>query len=354
MLGKTVFAMFKIISTVGLLFFLTLSGGFTACKDTNSRQTTTEVSPDTLATSPPSKVAPSPPPIPVYAWVDRLRIRAAADTQAEVVEEVAEGSPLEFLGQRSDFTERITLRGSTFDEPWLRVRTASGREGWVYGGGVVFEAPSVDQSPTPYDDCFALFAAERWERGRDCVAKKHRQQLREEARWVRENESEVDLLLLDGQRKSFPRGSISDSLPYTYEYRYYLPRMGFHVLKKMGYEWTGFVLVNDKSGRVTDLRGYPKPSPDFRHLVTTNFDLVAGFEFNGIQIFGFTEAGFVPVFEKELLDYGPLTPIWIDERTVEMVFRPSEENPEDEDRRVRLVQRMTADSSGLAQWDLLD
>ncbi len=346
--------MSKIISTVGLLFFLTLSGSFTACKDTNSRQTTSSGAVDTLATPPPSKVAPTNQSVVIYAWVDRLRIRTEADTKADIVAEVAEGAALEFLGEKSDFTEKITLRGTLFNEPWLKVRTASGKEGWIYGGGVKFYAPAVDLSPTPYDDCFALFAEERWERGQSCMEKTHKKQLKKESRWVKETESEVDLLLLDGQHKSFAKGSLVDSMPYSYEYRYYLPKMGFHVLKKYGYEWSGFILVNDKSGRVIDIAGYPKPSPDFKYLVTTNFDLVAAFEFNGIQLYGFTEEGFVQLMDKELFDYGPLTPIWIDEKTVEIIFRPSEENPEDKDKRVQLVQSTNVDSSGVARWDLLD
>jgi hypothetical protein len=38
------------------------------------------------------------------------------------------------LGEVSPFTTTLLLGGQNLDEPWLKVRTAKGEEGWIYGG----------------------------------------------------------------------------------------------------------------------------------------------------------------------------------------------------------------------------
>jgi len=77
--------------------------------------------------------------IEIYVWVDKLRLRSASNTSSETVAIMKEGQALTFL-----------------NEPWLKVSTADGQEGWVYGGGVKFYKIGVDESPTAYDDCFKL------------------------------------------------------------------------------------------------------------------------------------------------------------------------------------------------------
>ncbi len=71
-----------------------------------------------------------------YAWVDNLNIREAPKTSAAVVVKVNTGDPLTYLEEKTDFTEKINLRGKDYDEPWLKVKTAAGKAGWVFAGAV--------------------------------------------------------------------------------------------------------------------------------------------------------------------------------------------------------------------------
>ncbi len=338
----------KIIRSTLFLAFLTITGVFSACKDTNSRQTEVATSIDTvqkkqpIPNNPPNKVQ-------LYAWVDQLRVRASADKKSEIVEEIPEGGALTFLEEKSDFTEKINLRGTLFNEPWLKVETASGKIGWVYGGGVKFYAPVVDQSSSPYDDCMELLSEGKNPQAHECKEKVRKKQLRINQRWVQESKERTIITLLDGSKVTFENKDLMmETGDHAYQYAYYIPKMGYHVLRVFGYEWSGYILVNDKSGKKIDIFGYPKASPDFKHLVITNLDLIAGFEYNGVGLLGFTENGLEKIFDQELLDYGPVTPIWLDNKTVEITYLPSEENPNQKKRKVKLQQGLDG------EWTLLD
>lgn len=72
--------------------------------------------------------------------VDGLQLREAPGPQGKVLQGLKLGEALTDLGEVSDFTTAVRLRGVAFDEPWIKVRTESGKEGWVYGGGLSFES----------------------------------------------------------------------------------------------------------------------------------------------------------------------------------------------------------------------
>ncbi len=80
--------------------------------------------------------------------VDNTRLREAAGPDAEVIKTLPRGTELVALGEVSDFTTQITLRGIPFDEPWLRVRTTDGSEGWVYGGALRFHMDEISELTT--------------------------------------------------------------------------------------------------------------------------------------------------------------------------------------------------------------
>ncbi len=71
--------------------------------------------------------------------IDNLRLRSTAGEKGEEIGRLKEGTVLYDLGEVSDFTTRVQLRGIWFDEPWLKVKTEQDLEGWVYGGAVKFD-----------------------------------------------------------------------------------------------------------------------------------------------------------------------------------------------------------------------
>lgn len=71
--------------------------------------------------------------------VDQLRMRAAAGRKTEVLRKLPEGTIVLSDGTTSDFTDEITLRGTTFRTPYHKVYRPSNpdQEGWLYGGALL-------------------------------------------------------------------------------------------------------------------------------------------------------------------------------------------------------------------------
>lgn len=78
----------------------------------------------------------------LIAWVDLLNVRAEPNTKGEIVASLRENATVTYTGERTDESETIELRGTSFEEPWLKIRTADGKEGWVFGGAVRREGES--------------------------------------------------------------------------------------------------------------------------------------------------------------------------------------------------------------------
>ena len=75
----------------------------------------------------------------LIANIDYLRLRSKAGTDSETVAMLQRGQVMHDLGEISDFSTQVELRGVKYNEPWLKVETAEGQVGWVYGGGVYFD-----------------------------------------------------------------------------------------------------------------------------------------------------------------------------------------------------------------------
>jgi len=157
----------------------------------------------------------------IYAWVDKLRLRAEPNIRAEIVDDLKEGQALLYLEEKTEFTEKVSLRGKIYDEPWLRVKTLEGAEGWVYAGGVKFYKPKVDMSQTPYDNCLGLIKAQKLESAQKCFKRIQKEQLDKQKQYVSQTKDGILFTLLSGEQKALKNiqeGTIeiSDDFP-TYE-----------------------------------------------------------------------------------------------------------------------------------------
>ncbi len=322
---------------VVFILLLTITGLFFACKDTNSTASTTNTtgteSPkidentENPTDSKPEKAKEEA--ITVYTWVDNLRLRSEPDTNSEVVKELKEGEALIFLGEKTDFTKKVNLRGKVYDEPWLKIRTKDNIIGWVFGGAVRFYKPSVDETPSPYDKCFTHLDKQAFGKYQDCINNIQSQQIRKDTRFLKEGNDGYELHLLSGKMVKL-NYEIRDSTDFSkLEYRYYLPQMGYFVARADYYGDGEYLLINDKSGKQIPIWGYPKTSSDARHLVSTNNGLEPSKYPKGIQVLSFTDNGLEVVFEKETSEeYLPTLPKWLDEKTIEVTLLPKSEFPE--------------------------
>ena len=99
-----------------------------------------------------------------------------------------------------------------------------------------------------------------------------------------------------------------------------------------------FLLIDDKFGYSRPISGFPVPAPDYKHIITTNADAAAGFEFNGIQLYGFSDLGMEILYEQEYEFYEPFLPEWKDEKTVQVHLVPVDFAKNKKEKLITIVQ----------------
>ena len=67
--------------------------------------------------------------------VQGLRMREHPTLKSKSIVSIPEDSVVTLLGEKTDYSEKITLRGLEYNEPWYLV-SFSKYKGWVYGGGI--------------------------------------------------------------------------------------------------------------------------------------------------------------------------------------------------------------------------
>ncbi|MEM1120563.1 MAG: SH3 domain-containing protein [Bacteroidota bacterium] len=320
-----------------LIFFILFAACQEQAKDTDEKVTE---QPTTAVTA--KKVEKEPAAIEIYVWVDKLRLRTEPTTKSEMVTTLREGEALNFLNERSDFTEKINLRGTLFDEPWLKIATKNGQKGWVYGGGVKFYKIGVDEAPTPYDDCFQLQKERKMTQAAKCIDRTHFRALKKESSLVNESTNGLTFRLLSGEQ--FILNNVGrDSV---YQFRYYLKEMAVFVVHATYGEREGYLLIDDKTGGITRTKGFPKASTDHEHIACLNPDWGDKGNFRGIQLLGYVGNELAVLFEQELADFRPVIPKWVDEKTLQFTLLEKDDKRNRKSRYGQLIQ------SGQGVWEL--
>lgn len=299
-----------------LIILLTFLLAINACKDTTLQEETdseTDTVTEKIANEPVVEL-----PKVLYTWVDQLRLRKTPNSKGQVLIKLSEGDSLKYLGEETVEKYDVTLRGKKVNAPWIKVETFKGVTGWIFGGGTTTVSPIHDRSPMAFDKCYVQ-EGKRWRLDKACSGRLAYKQLKADSRFVKLRRGELIFTLLNGQLKSLKP---QEELSYTYFG--YLDKMGFFVVQATETEGGHYVLINDKTGQETIIQGTPKPSPNGKYLVTTNVDTAEGFEFNGIQIWGFTEMGFEKQMERVLEGEEAYYPQWLDNKTVRVSVQPME------------------------------
>lgn len=97
---------------------------------------------DTAQATPPATPPPSSPRAfkqtytPLYITIDGMNVRSAPSLNSSIVERLQLFDEVEFLNEVTDFREEITIGDEMTNEPWVKIKTPKGKEGWVYGAGV--------------------------------------------------------------------------------------------------------------------------------------------------------------------------------------------------------------------------
>jgi len=77
--------------------------------------------------------------------IDNIRLRSTAGEDGDEIARLSKGTEVYDMGEISDFTTKVKLRGIQFDEPWIKVKTDKGVEGWLYAGGLQFDMDNTTQ-----------------------------------------------------------------------------------------------------------------------------------------------------------------------------------------------------------------
>lgn len=81
---------------------------------------------------------------PLYVIIDGLNMRKEPKLDSRVILRLALHDEVIYLNEKTSFTQEIDLGGIITKEPWLKVKTAEGRVGWVYGAYVHFYKKTLD------------------------------------------------------------------------------------------------------------------------------------------------------------------------------------------------------------------
>ena len=80
----------------------------------------------------------------LYVNINNLKLRSSPDLKSEVVGELKLGSKVIFAGEVTDSLYTINLGKKEVTEPYVKVKTWKGLEGWVYGAGVDYYKKQVE------------------------------------------------------------------------------------------------------------------------------------------------------------------------------------------------------------------
>ncbi|MDT8412239.1 MAG: hypothetical protein RQ875_07255 [Vicingaceae bacterium] len=105
--------------------------------------------------------------------------------------------------------------------------------------------------------------------------------------------------------------SDDDSKYGQYHYLGTIDNLNHFIVYGAFYEWHNYLLIDMESGDTNYLAGFPILSPDKKTIISGNCDLVAGFTFNGLELYSNTNP-INKISSIELMEWGPEEIKWID------------------------------------------
>ena len=257
-----------------------------------------------------------------YVWLPILLVRSEPNQKASVISKLKKGDNIKYLGVKTQLKERINIRGKEFEEPWMKIETPDGLEGWVFGAGINLKDIGADLTPTPYDDCFLLLLDREYDDFNKCINQVSKQQYKLQGKKVLQTNRGLDLSLKSGKTLSINnKGSYESGT--TYSYWYFFPTIGYYVVKEHIGNHNEFILINYSTGRQLSTWGFPKPSPGKKYIVSTSSSQFGSKEVNGIQILNIEGSDLKVSWEREVENYEPYMPKWLDNNTIGVTLIPN-------------------------------
>ncbi|MBK8489968.1 MAG: SH3 domain-containing protein [Saprospirales bacterium] len=74
----------------------------------------------------------------LYVTIEGLNLRSEPGLKSAVLAKIPLFEEVYFLNEVTDTTTEVSLGYEKANEPWVKIRTRKGQEGWVYGAGVSY------------------------------------------------------------------------------------------------------------------------------------------------------------------------------------------------------------------------
>lgn len=221
-----------------------------------------------------------------YAQVDRLRVRMEPNGEGEVLTILQEGDLVQWTGKISDNKETITLREKKITAPWYEVvYPGLGYRGWVFGGALTKNFPMR------------------------LIEDLNKKKVGEGAYKA----GPFHLFELNDGRPLVLMDNISEDEEYfSVSYQERIQPEGYYLIEGFGYEYHFWLIVDPANGNITPSVGKLMANSDRQFFASFSGDLIAGFDFNGLQIFRKTDSGLELHLEHFMTDFEPSKLEWID------------------------------------------
>ncbi|MBP6827956.1 MAG: SH3 domain-containing protein [Saprospiraceae bacterium] len=72
----------------------------------------------------------------LFVTIDGLKVRKEPGLKGESIAKLELYEPVTFLNQKTEWTQEISLGYEKVTDHWVKIRTKSGKDGWVFGAGV--------------------------------------------------------------------------------------------------------------------------------------------------------------------------------------------------------------------------
>ena len=74
----------------------------------------------------------------LYVTIEGLKVRKEPGLKGETIEQLDLYAPVTFLNQKTEWKQEISLGYEKVTDHWVKIRTETGKIGWVFGAGVHF------------------------------------------------------------------------------------------------------------------------------------------------------------------------------------------------------------------------
>ncbi|MFH1076790.1 MAG: hypothetical protein V1753_08150, partial [Pseudomonadota bacterium] len=143
-----------------------------------------------------------------------------------------------------------------------------------------------------------------------------------------------------------------------YSFVAYYTEIGYGLIEVQHWEGSTNYLVDMKTGKETDIIGYPTLSPDKKRIAVENADLESGYTDNVLSVYEIRPDGLVAEFIEKPKEWAPVNLRWINNQEITFVQRRINPNWENRTEKTFFVEtpkkliHRNAKSRDTAKWSI--